>query len=393
VNTKLQALIEGARAALEATNPMWHTLPDTPIEQNQPKPRPAALELVARRSALRTRVKVYKRPSYAPSCTNTREDAALHRASEYLEPYKDQLGLAFPVVLAVTFAALYRNPTANPRASISVLLPRWVLARALGVCKGTISNWLADDATHAATVRQFVDVRDWKTSLPVKAKDKPTTKRTVSGGFLFSVGLEERSTAPKLHEDDYKHQWRDLEEDKANARTERSYNTQNPLGEKRRVGRKKKIVTSSIPIKEQVQFITRYLDSLKTTINQKHVEVFYDGTISQEDNLLAVWDAFEQPVKTKRDGGAAWVDHLAVAISRAANDTRNIGAWQKAAWVVVKSEYLGMIGARAVMYQALWDVFVRQSDAVGIQNRAALARARMNQNGWSEFVQGVKQNF
>jgi hypothetical protein len=407
-----QRMLEFARVRLEQARARdqahkTRLREDAALEKRQkPTPRPiqapTAPEQTNPANTYQDTIKAVSKAIYTPSPQQKRFDVAYNRALSYLEPQRQALGAGFDLALVVVFAALSRNPNASQKASLSVMLPRWVIARGLGVSERMVDYLLTKTAAHSPALHQILTHKAWKTSLPVKTSppvsSKPPlgestaqqtienrpTSRAVNGGTLFAVRLEQCRNALSLTDDDYKHPWRNLEADKHQGRTQASFAKQNPT-EKRRAGRKKKIAPSLKDSKGRLQFIFSYLNSM--TDSQSGLSGVYDGAISGDVANFAVWDAFEMPINSSKDGGAAWVERLADAITTATADRAGLGVWLKAAWIVVKCEILELPMARAVMYQALWDSLVGASDNPLVKNRAALARGLMNKNGWARFVE------
>jgi hypothetical protein len=414
VSSHEQRMLEFARVRLEQARARdqaqkTRLREDAALEKRQkltPRPiqAPTAPEPISPANTYQDTIKAVSKAIYTPSPQQKRFDVAYNRALSYLEPQRQALGAAFDLALVVVFAALSRNPNASQKASLSVMLPRWVIARGLGVSERTVDYFLAKTATHSPALHQILTHKAWKTSLPVKASPKRAnppqgeetapqapesrpTSRAVNGGTLFAVRLEQCHNHLSLTDDDYKHPWRNLEADKHQGRTQASFAQQNPI-EKQRAGRKKKIAPSLKDNKGRLQFIFSYLNSM--TDSQSGLSGVYDGAILGDSAKFAVWDAFEMPINSRKDGGAAWVERLADAITTATADRAGLGVWLKAAWIVVKCEILGLPMARAVIYQALWDALVGASDNPLVKNRAALARGLMNQNGWARFVEACK---
>ena len=337
-------------------------------------------------------------------------ETAFKRATNLLEPHRQALNLQYRLVHLLLACGLYARPYAKSHATLTFMLPAWVICEALQISSSYLYALMSEQHKNHNTLAGFLGRHDWKTSWTTKDGGK----QTVSGGTLWAVKAKPLEVGKlTFQREEFKQPYRDLELDiqhgltkpaflknklanAAKRESEQTANTAETISETT-TGTPEKTLSreSYLPSKEIVFLIQSFLTSLSGTNQRKSVttdsplEPNAPSTANRE-RILELWDVLEtQPARGSK-GRKSWVEQVALSISSALNDAHSTEHWLRVAWVIVKYEAHGLgLNARATLTHALHDVLTRSSDNAYIRNRAALTRSILLRESWAEFEAAV----
>jgi hypothetical protein len=327
-------------------------------------------------------------------------ETAFKRATSLLEPHREALNLQYRLVHLLLACGLYARPYAKHHATLTFMLPAWVICEALQISSSYLYALMSETHRNHSTLAGFLGRHDWKTSWTTKDGGK----QTVSGGTLWAVKAQPLEVGKlTFQREEFKQPYRDLELDIQHGLTKPAF-LKSKAGklEPDQVATTTQATTSTpektwsgesyLPAKEIMFLIQAFLTSLSGANQRKSVtnDSPLESHAPDRERILDLWDVLETQPTRGREGRKSWVENVAQAISSALNDAHSLEHWMRVAWVIVKYEAHGMgLNARATLTHALHDVLTRSSDNAYIRNRAALTRSILLREGWAELEKAV----
>jgi hypothetical protein len=339
-------------------------------------------------------------------------ETAFKRATSLLEPHREALNLQYRLVHLLLACGLYARPYAKHHATLTFMLPAWVICEALQISSSYLYALMSETHKNHSTLAGFLGHHDWKTSWTTKDGGR----QTVSGGTLWAVKAQPLEVGKlTFQREEFKQPYRDLELDIQHGLTkpaflkskiakaqEQAANLEPAKPKPEPTATTTQATTSTsektlsgesyLPVKEIVFLIQAFLTPLSGANQRKSVTTDspLESHVPNRERILELWDVLETQPARGREGRKSWVENVAQAISSALNDAHSLEHWMRVAWVIVKYEAHGMgLNARATLTHALHDVLTRSSDNAYIRNRAALTRSILLREGWAELEEAV----
>ena len=358
------------------------------------------------------------------------EHSSHRRATELLEPFKDDLGAAYETLRLIARCSIEYASEREPAPHL--MTTYWALEEMTGKCERTLIRHLVEDGhSWSETVRSLIDVRhNYGTMLDAKDEDGRQKERPVIVGTIIRFFPQTRLTPNAKVK-----KWgrRDLIADADEGRTR---NTRPTDGEKHRYQRNLRQMSVYSSVKEQVETNNWLLVKVGQTISNRQEKLKNSASLYADiprkhllnvlraDLGIVVEQAQVRGANIKR-ARSLWVDTAAQLLSERFGDnrapvvfvatvdldealspeqmTRPVGykerngkfypvyldgftnLWRRMLWTAVRAELYGNTSHGWVLLEKMLG-YVQEAERMGKRNPVAWAWSVIKREGFSEFL-------